>query len=96
MGNMAKINPDVQYMKKALRLAAFGAGMTSPNPLVGAVIVKQGAIVGEGYHQVLGGPHAEVNAISAAGAAAAWRDSLCDTRAMQSPRADPAVYQSHH
>ena len=67
---MAKINPDVQYMKKALRQAAFGAGMTSPNPLVGAVIVNQGAIVGEGYHQVLGGPHAEVNAISAAGAAA--------------------------
>jgi diaminohydroxyphosphoribosylaminopyrimidine deaminase/5-amino-6-(5-phosphoribosylamino)uracil reductase len=67
---MAKINPDVQYMKKALRQAALGAGMTSPNPLVGAVIVNQGAIVGEGYHQVLGGPHAEVNAIGAAGAAA--------------------------
>ncbi len=67
---MAQTDPDVQYMKKAIRLAALGAGMTSPNPLVGAVIVKQGAVVGEGYHQVLGGPHAEVNAISAAGAAA--------------------------
>ena len=69
-GNMAQINPDVQFMKKALRQAAFGAGMTSPNPLVGAVIVNKGAIVGEGYHQALGGPHAEVNAIRAAGAAA--------------------------
>ena len=63
--NMAKINPDVQFMKKALRLAAFGAGMTSPNPLVGAVIVKQGALVARGYHRMLGGPHAEVNAIGA-------------------------------
>ena len=67
---MAKTNPDVQYMKRALSLAASGAGKTSPNPLVGAVIVNKGAIVGEGYHQVLGGPHAEVNSINAAGAAA--------------------------
>ena len=42
--------------------------MTSPNPLVGAVVVKEGAVVGQGYHQVLGGPHAEVNAIADAGA----------------------------
>ena len=93
---MAKINPDVQYMKKALRQAAFGAGMTSPHPLVGAVIVNQGAIVGEGISSVLGGPHAEVNAISAARAAAPGGDSLCDIRAMQSSRADPAMYQSHY
>ncbi len=44
--------------------------MTSPNPLVGAVVVKEGAVVGQGYHQALGGPHAEVNAIADAGAAA--------------------------
>ncbi len=44
--------------------------MTSPNPLVGAVVVKDGAVVGMGYHQALGGPHAEVNAIADAGAAA--------------------------
>jgi diaminohydroxyphosphoribosylaminopyrimidine deaminase/5-amino-6-(5-phosphoribosylamino)uracil reductase len=57
-------------MKKALSLAAKGAGMTSPNPLVGAVLVKEGVVVGKGYHQVLGGPHAEVNAIADAGEAA--------------------------
>ena len=48
---MPQTDPDVQLMKKALRLASLGAGMTSPNPLVGAVIVKQGAVVGQGYHQ---------------------------------------------
>jgi len=67
---MVQSDPDAQFMKRALRLAALGAGMTSPNPLVGAVVVKDGAIVGQGYHQVLGGPHAEVNAINAAGVAA--------------------------
>src|SRR5208337_2552090 len=67
---MVQTDSEVEFMKKALRLAALGTGMTSPNPLVGAVIVKDGAIVGLGYHQVLGGPHAEVNAINAAGAAA--------------------------
>jgi diaminohydroxyphosphoribosylaminopyrimidine deaminase/5-amino-6-(5-phosphoribosylamino)uracil reductase len=58
---------DKFYMKKALRLAARGAGRTSPNPMVGAVLVKDGAIIGRGYHEVLGGPHAEVNAIADAG-----------------------------
>jgi len=67
---MVQTDPDVQFMKRALRLAALGEGMTSPNPLVGAVVVKEGAIVGLGYHKALGGPHAEVNAIADAGAAA--------------------------
>ncbi len=67
---MVQTDPDVQFMKRALRLAALGAGMTSPNPLVGAVVVKNGAIVGRGYHEALGGRHAEVNAIADAGAAA--------------------------
>jgi diaminohydroxyphosphoribosylaminopyrimidine deaminase/5-amino-6-(5-phosphoribosylamino)uracil reductase len=51
------------YMKKALDLASKGMGKTSPNPLVGAVIVKNDKIIGEGYHEYYGGPHAEVNAI---------------------------------
>jgi diaminohydroxyphosphoribosylaminopyrimidine deaminase/5-amino-6-(5-phosphoribosylamino)uracil reductase len=67
---MPNTDPDEQFMKKALRLASLGAGMTSPNPLVGAVIVKEGVVVGKGYHQRLGGPHAEVNAIKDAGSAA--------------------------
>ncbi len=62
-----KLDSDQFYMRKALRLAAFGAGNTSPNPMVGAVLVKDGRIVGQGYHEILGGPHAEVNAIADAG-----------------------------
>lgn len=58
---------DEVYMKRALELAAKGAGRTNPNPLVGAVLVKDGEIVGEGYHEVYGGAHAEVNAIRDAG-----------------------------
>jgi diaminohydroxyphosphoribosylaminopyrimidine deaminase / 5-amino-6-(5-phosphoribosylamino)uracil reductase len=58
---------DHDYMKLALELAEKGRGWTSPNPLVGAVVVKDDRIVGRGYHQRVGGPHAEVNAIDDAG-----------------------------
>lgn len=51
------------YMRRALELSLKGIGKTNPNPLVGAVIVKNGKIIGEGYHEYYGGPHAEVNAI---------------------------------
>jgi len=52
-------------MKRALKLAVKGEGWVSPNPMVGAVIVKDGRILGEGYHQRFGGNHAEVNALNA-------------------------------
>lgn len=58
---------DIYYMQRALQLAAQGLGKTSPNPLVGAVIVKDDQIVGEGYHKKAGTPHAEVHALNAAG-----------------------------
>jgi diaminohydroxyphosphoribosylaminopyrimidine deaminase/5-amino-6-(5-phosphoribosylamino)uracil reductase len=58
---------DAAYMRKALALAARGWGQTAPNPLVGAVVVRDGAVVGEGWHARLGGPHAEVEALHAAG-----------------------------
>jgi len=58
---------DEYFMKKALDLASKGQGETSPNPMVGAVIVKNGKIVGKGYHQSAGKAHAEVNAIDDAG-----------------------------
>ena len=51
------------FMKKALGLAKKGQGYTSPNPMVGAVIVKDGEVKGKGYHQFIGQAHAEVNAI---------------------------------
>lgn len=54
---------DSFYMKRALLLAARGSGSTSPNPLVGAVIVKEERIIGEGWHEKPGKPHAEINAI---------------------------------
>ena len=56
------ISIDNVYMQRALELAKRGLGYTNPNPLVGAVIVKEGRIIGEGYHKYLGGPHAEIDA----------------------------------
>ncbi len=57
---------DEYFMQRALSLAARGIGAVSPNPTVGAVITKDGRIVGEGYHKRFGGPHAEINAINSA------------------------------
>ena len=61
---------DTGWMARALELAERGRGLTSPNPLVGAVVVREGRIVGEGFHARAGGPHAEVEALAHAGAAA--------------------------
>lgn len=54
-------------LERALQLAERGRGTTYPNPIVGAVLVRDGEVVGEGWHERAGGPHAEVNAIAAAG-----------------------------
>jgi len=58
---------DEKWMKRALRLAEAGKGRTSPNPLVGAVLVKRGIVVGEGYHARIGEAHAEIVAFRQAG-----------------------------
>ena len=55
---------DRLYMERALQLARCGVGSTSPNPMVGAVIVNNGRIIGEGFHLRAGEPHAEVNAVN--------------------------------
>lgn len=55
------------WMRRALELAERGRGRTSPNPMVGALLVKEGRIVGEGFHERASEPHAEVNALSATG-----------------------------
>ncbi|MDX5479157.1 MAG: bifunctional diaminohydroxyphosphoribosylaminopyrimidine deaminase/5-amino-6-(5-phosphoribosylamino)uracil reductase RibD [Cyclobacteriaceae bacterium] len=52
-----------KFMLRALELAELGRGATSPNPMVGCVIVHEGKVIGEGYHEIYGGPHAEPNAI---------------------------------
>lgn len=59
---MDKNYQHIQYMKRAIALSKKGIGYVNPNPLVGAVIVKDGRIIGEGYHEFYGGAHAEVNA----------------------------------
>jgi diaminohydroxyphosphoribosylaminopyrimidine deaminase / 5-amino-6-(5-phosphoribosylamino)uracil reductase len=58
---------DMHYMKMALDLAKKGRGFVNPNPMVGAVIVKEGKVLGKGYHKFFGGPHAEVYALKEAG-----------------------------
>jgi diaminohydroxyphosphoribosylaminopyrimidine deaminase/5-amino-6-(5-phosphoribosylamino)uracil reductase len=58
---------DTKWMRRALRLAARGAGRTSPNPMVGAVLVADGTVVGDGWHQRAGEPHAEAIALERAG-----------------------------
>ena len=55
---------DLDFMRRALSLAARGAGRVNPNPLVGAVLVRDGRIIGEGYHAYFGGPHAERDALA--------------------------------
>jgi diaminohydroxyphosphoribosylaminopyrimidine deaminase/5-amino-6-(5-phosphoribosylamino)uracil reductase len=56
-----------EYIERALELAERGRGTTHPNPIVGAVVVREGKIVGEGWHERKGEPHAEVHALQAAG-----------------------------
>jgi diaminohydroxyphosphoribosylaminopyrimidine deaminase / 5-amino-6-(5-phosphoribosylamino)uracil reductase len=62
--------PDAAFMRQALELARRGSGTAYPNPMVGAVIVKDGVVLAEGWHERRGGAHAEVNALRRAGAAA--------------------------
>jgi diaminohydroxyphosphoribosylaminopyrimidine deaminase/5-amino-6-(5-phosphoribosylamino)uracil reductase len=82
--------PGTGFMRRALRLARKGAGRTAPNPAVGAVVVRGGRVVGEGYHHAAGLPHAEIEALRRAGSAARGADlyvSLepCDHRGRTGP-----------
>jgi diaminohydroxyphosphoribosylaminopyrimidine deaminase/5-amino-6-(5-phosphoribosylamino)uracil reductase len=64
-------DPDEAWMARAVAIAEGGRGRVSPNPMVGAVLVRDGRVVGEGFHRAAGQPHAEAMALAAAGAAAA-------------------------
>ena len=66
---------DTEHLSRAIELAGRGRGRVSPNPLVGAVVVRDGVVLGEGWHEQLGGDHAEVAAIAAAGGPAATAGS---------------------
>ena len=65
MKNITDMEQDRQYMKMALELAQKGMGFTAPNPMVGAVIVKNGRVIGQGYHRKYGELHAEREALAA-------------------------------
>ncbi|MEA2286779.1 MAG: diaminohydroxyphosphoribosylaminopyrimidine deaminase [Solirubrobacteraceae bacterium] len=67
--SVERTDDDEAYLARAMELAERGAGRVSPNPVVGAVIARDGSVLGEGWHKEYGGPHAEVNAIADAGAA---------------------------
>jgi diaminohydroxyphosphoribosylaminopyrimidine deaminase/5-amino-6-(5-phosphoribosylamino)uracil reductase len=54
---------DIRFMKRAIELAGKGFGLVNPNPVVGAVVVKNNQIIGEGFHEYFGGAHAEINAL---------------------------------
>jgi diaminohydroxyphosphoribosylaminopyrimidine deaminase / 5-amino-6-(5-phosphoribosylamino)uracil reductase len=60
------ITASAKYISRCIERAANGSGMSAPNPMVGAVLVYENKIIGEGFHQIYGGPHAEVNAINQA------------------------------
>jgi diaminohydroxyphosphoribosylaminopyrimidine deaminase/5-amino-6-(5-phosphoribosylamino)uracil reductase len=64
---MMRTETDHAHLVRAIELADRGRGRVSPNPVVGAVVVRDGVVLGEGWHEQYGGPHAEVNAISACG-----------------------------
>ncbi|MDZ7838706.1 MAG: bifunctional diaminohydroxyphosphoribosylaminopyrimidine deaminase/5-amino-6-(5-phosphoribosylamino)uracil reductase RibD [Actinomycetota bacterium] len=66
MKNNNFTDEDKKFMNMALKLAEKGRGKTRPNPMVGAVIVKEGKLATTGYHKKAGGPHAEIEAISSA------------------------------
>jgi diaminohydroxyphosphoribosylaminopyrimidine deaminase / 5-amino-6-(5-phosphoribosylamino)uracil reductase len=65
MTNLTSTGTDDAHLMRAIELAELGRGHTSPNPLVGAVVVKDGRVIGEGWHRALGGPHAEREALAA-------------------------------
>src|SRR4051812_8317218 len=62
-----RTDTDREHLARAIDLAERGSGHVSPNPVVGAVIVRDGAVLGEGWHREYGGAHAEVDALDAAG-----------------------------
>jgi diaminohydroxyphosphoribosylaminopyrimidine deaminase/5-amino-6-(5-phosphoribosylamino)uracil reductase len=76
--NAAGTAADHAYMARALLLADRGRGRTSPNPMVGAVVVDDdGVVIGRGHHEVAGGPHAEIHALADAGARARGATLYC-------------------
>lgn len=101
MSGLGQSAADLQFMHTALRLARRGYGTTSPNPMVGAVLVKDGQIIGRGWHHRAGGPHAEIEALrhaqtlghSARGATLYATLEPCSTQG-RTPACTDAIVQS--
>ncbi len=88
---------DVQFIRRALELAQLGSGLTFPNPRVGAVLVRGGKIIGEGFHLRAGTPHAEVHRrrrCKKARPSRRGRNALRHARALLDPRPHPAVHRT--
>src|SRR5450759_3948337 len=90
---------DEKYMRMALRLAEKAKGRTSPNPMVGAVVVKGGKVISRGYHRKAGEPHAEAIALKKAGTAAKGATLYvtlepCSHTDKRTPPCTPLVMQS--
>ena len=92
----AALTDDRRFMALALALGRRGLGRTWPNPAVGAVIVKDGVIVGRGWTQPGGRPHAEVEALAARRRRGARRDALCHARALLASRQIAALRRRRH
>ncbi len=93
---MAAMTLHERFMKQALTLARRGEGRVSPNPMVGAVVVRRGEVAGRGYHRSFGGPHAEVYALAEAGSRARGADAYvtlepCSHTGKTPPCADALV-----
>ena len=94
MRPMMRTETDHEHLARAIELADRGRGRVQPQPVVGAVVVRDGRVLGEGWHEEYGGPHAEVNAIAACGDAdLARRDALRLAGALLPPRQDAAVHR---
>jgi len=90
---------DEQYLRRAIRLAMNGRGLVEPNPMVGCVIVKNDRIIGEGFHQKYGQPHAEPNALASCiespdGATAYVTLEPCCHTSKQTPPCVPKLIQA--
>jgi len=94
---LSSVEFDAEIMERALALARRAMGQTSPNPLVGAVVVRNRRIIGEGYHHRAGAPHAEIHALDAAGDRAKGSDLYvtlepCSTHGRTPPCTDAIIH----
>ncbi|MCX6899425.1 MAG: bifunctional diaminohydroxyphosphoribosylaminopyrimidine deaminase/5-amino-6-(5-phosphoribosylamino)uracil reductase RibD [Verrucomicrobia bacterium] len=93
---LSSVEFDAEMMERALALARRAMGQTSPNPMVGAVVVRNRRIIGEGYHHRAGAPHAEIHALNAAGDRAKGSDLYvtlepCSTHGRTPPCTDAII-----